>query len=104
MFNLCSPETKYKHKCFVNNIHFSKYFKKILDLKEHCPKSAAFRFGFSQTACKYPLYDGTIIVASFLADFYTLSSSASLDYMEYAAMCIMLLKAYPSSDADVDNA
>jgi hypothetical protein len=46
----------------------------------------------------------TISFASFLADFYRLSSSASLDYMEYAAMCITLLKAYPSNDAEVDNA
>jgi hypothetical protein len=42
-------------------------------------------------------------VASFLADFYALSTSALLDYMEYAGMCIMLLKVY-SSNADVDNA
>jgi hypothetical protein len=45
----------------------------------------------------------TTSVASFLADFYALSTSASLDYIEYAGMCITLQKAY-SSDADVDNA
>jgi hypothetical protein len=45
----------------------------------------------------------TISVASFLADFYTLSKSASQDYMEYVGMWITLLIAY-SSDADVENA
>jgi hypothetical protein len=44
----------------------------------------------------------TISVASFLADFYALSTSASLDYMEYPGMYeyITLLTAY-SNDADV---
>jgi hypothetical protein len=42
-------------------------------------------------------------IASFLADFYAFSTSASLEYVENAGMCIKLLKAY-SSDADVDNA
>jgi hypothetical protein len=42
----------------------------------------------------------SVSIASFLADFYALSTSASLDYMEYAGMWITLRKAY-SSDADV---
>jgi hypothetical protein len=41
-------------------------------------------------------------IASFLVDFNVLSTSASQDYMEYAGMCITLLKAY-SSYADTDN-
>jgi hypothetical protein len=40
-------------------------------------------------------------IASFLADFYALSMSASLEYLEYAGMLILLLIA---SDANADNA
>jgi hypothetical protein len=45
----------------------------------------------------------TISIASFLADFYVLSTSASLEYIEYAGMLLPLLIAY-SSDADTDSA
>jgi hypothetical protein len=71
LFDLCSPETKYKHKCFVNNTYFYKYFKKILDLEEHCLKRAAFKFGLSHTACtiiSFTYMTDTLSVASFLAE------------------------------------
>jgi hypothetical protein len=45
----------------------------------------------------------TASIPSFLADFYALSTSASLEYIENAGICATLLIAY-SSDADVDNA
>jgi hypothetical protein len=45
----------------------------------------------------------TISIASFLADFFRLSMSAWLEYIEYAGMLLPLLIAY-SSDADADNA
>jgi hypothetical protein len=45
----------------------------------------------------------TISIASFLADFHALSMSASLEYIEFAGMLLLLLIAY-SSDADADNA
>jgi hypothetical protein len=45
---------------------------------------------------------GTAIVASFLADFYALSTFASL---EYAVTGVMHIPAYPtySGNADIDN-
>jgi hypothetical protein len=67
-------------------------------------KRAAFTFGFSHTACKYPLFDGHYKCCFiFGEDLRVIYTSASLDYMKYAGMCITLLIAY-SSDADVDNA
>jgi hypothetical protein len=44
----------------------------------------------------------TASIASFLPDFYVLSTPASLEYVENAGMCVTLLLAY-SCDADVDN-
>jgi hypothetical protein len=62
-------------------------------------------FGFSHTACKYALYTtDTKSVASVLADFYALSTSASLEYVEKAGVCVTLLRNAYSSYADVNNA
>jgi hypothetical protein len=36
----------------------------------------------------------TISIASFLADFYALSTSALLEYIEYAGMLLMLFQQY----------
>jgi hypothetical protein len=44
----------------------------------------------------------TIVVASFMADFYVLYKFASLEYVECAGILIMLLITY-SSDANLDN-
>jgi hypothetical protein len=41
-------------------------------------------------------------IASFLADFYAFSTSASLEYIEHVGMLLSLLIAY-SSDADTDT-
>jgi hypothetical protein len=53
--------------------------------------------------CESILYvTDTIRIASFLVDFYVLSTSALLEYIEYAGMLLPLLIAY-FSDADTDN-
>jgi hypothetical protein len=46
-----------------------------------------------------PYVTYTKSIASFLADFYALSTSASLEYIEYAGMLLLLLNSL-SSDAD----
>jgi hypothetical protein len=43
-----------------------------------------------------------VTIASFLASFYALSVSASLEYVEYAAMLLPLYNVF--QDADTDNA
>jgi hypothetical protein len=44
----------------------------------------------------------TISIASFLADFYTLSMLSLLEYIEYVGMLLPLINAY-FSNADADN-
>jgi hypothetical protein len=69
----------------------------------HCPKLALCTFGTGTShACILHVMD-TVRVTSFLADFYALFTSASLEYAISSVIHIPAFSTY-SSDADVDYA
>jgi hypothetical protein len=74
--------------------NWTKFIGSCTPWKHHCPKTAASTFGTSHAALNILYVADNITIASFLASFYTLSVSASLEYVEYAGMLLLLYLTY----------